>query len=44
LDDDNRQRNQNLPLHFIPFTAEFREVAEVLANVKVCKYAMMTVL
>jgi hypothetical protein len=33
-----------LPLYFIPFTTELPEVAEVLWDVKICKYAMIVVL
>jgi hypothetical protein len=44
LGKNNMQKNQFLPLFFIPFTTELPEVAEVLRDVKICKCAMMAVL
>jgi hypothetical protein len=45
LGDDMRQNNHNAPLYyFIPFLTELPEAAEVLGNVKVCRYAMMAML
>jgi hypothetical protein len=43
LGENNRQKNQFLPLFFIPFTTELPKVTEVLGDVKICKCAMMTV-
>jgi hypothetical protein len=33
-----------LPLYFIPFKTEIHEVSTMLGDVKICKFAMMTVL
>jgi hypothetical protein len=44
LDEEDRQRNPNLPLYFMPFTTELPEVSQVLGEKKICKYAMMALL
>jgi hypothetical protein len=35
---------KELPMYCLPFTTELQEVAEVLGEVKICKFAMMVVL
>ena len=39
------KKKENLPLYYyMPFTTELHEVATVLGDVNICKFAMMTVL
>jgi hypothetical protein len=40
----NGSNKDNLLLYFIPFKREIHKVSTMLGDVKICKFAMMTVL